>query len=1233
MNIDHILQAIFIGLVVATFLLNTGRAQKAIEVCRECLIFLNHDVLKKETDIFNLLHIINIYKTIFRAYCLIPDHTKALIYGRKLLDIYRKCGKKDEEANLSVVLAEMYRQQYKELEARELYERANNIAKEMGNRLKDAYTDEAIGIISYHLCEFSKANKYLKKALAIRIKIGDKKGEAADYANLGAVFQALGEYDKAKEYLEKALAIAKEIGYQSGEAGSYGNLGNVFMSLGEYHKAKEYLEKAIAIKKEIGDQSGEASSYGNLGTVYKSLGEYDKAKEYLEKALVIKKEIGDQRGEATSYGNLGTVFMSLGEYHKAKEYLEKAIAIRIQIGDKKGEAADYGNLGTVFQSVGEYDKAKEYLEKALVIDKEIGHQSGEATSYGNLGNVFMSLGEYHKAKEYLKKALAITKEIGDQSGEAGSYANLGTVFKSLGEYDKAKEYLEKALVIEKKIGDQRGEATSYGSLGTMYISLGEYDKAKEYLEKALAIAKEIGNKGGEATAYVNLGTVFQSVGEYDKAKEHLEKALVIKKEIGDQSGEATSYGNLGTVFISLGEYDKAKEYLEKALAIQIQIGDKEGEAAGYGSLGTVFISLGEYDKAKEYFEKALAIRIQIGDKEGEARDCGNLGTVFHSVGEYEKAKEYLEKALVISKEIGLKSGEANSYGNLGTMFMYRGEYDKTKEYHEKALAIRKEIGDKSGEASSCEILGGLCLLAGEHFMAEFYLEKGLSITRDIEDLRSELNILCGLTVLKLSQYKVQEAFGCLILSMNKSESLRRFLRDNDDFKVSSSDGRDFPYRGLSLFFCLIGNPNYALHVLELSRARALTDLMASQYSVESPLSADPQSWIGVENIMKRESNSSCLYISYYVCDVLFWVLKTSGIIHFRRITVDEELVAAGLVGKLDDFFAKSFRSFGILAKEDCEDRSLNEAESSAALRLIEEEDEERGNSESSFSLCYSVLISPVADLLEEPELIIVPGRSLNQVPFAALTDKGGRCLSDKFRIRIVPSLTTLKLIQDSPAHYHSQSGALIVGDPDVGTVRYKGREMPLSRLPCAAKEAVMIGRLLGVQPLLGKHATKQAVLDRLHSVSLIHFAAHGNAERGEIALSPLGPPGRVSEEEDYLLTMSDIARVQLRAKLVVLSCCHSARGKIRAEGVIGIARAFLGSGARSVLVALWAISDKATEQLMCRFYEHLARGESASESLHLAMKWMRGHGFDTVWDWAPFMLIGDNVTFDIGKYK
>ena len=207
-----------------------------------------------------------------------------------------------------------------------------------------------------------------------------------------------------------------------------------------------------------------------------------------------------------------------------------------------------------------------------------------------------------------------------------------------------------------------------------------------------------------------------------------------------------------------------------------------------------------------------------------------------------------------------------------------------------------------------------------------------------------------------------------------------------------------------------------------------------------------------------------------------------------------------------------------------------------------------------------------------------------------------------------------------------------MGDPDVGVVGY-GQEVTkkFTPLPGARKEAEMVARQLGVWPLLGQDATKKAVLERMNSVSLIHIAAHGNAERGEIALAPPRSLAGIPQEDDYLLKMSDIAKVKVRAKLVVLSYFHSGRGQIRAEGVVRIARAFLESGARSVLVSLWFLGDIATKKFMTRFYEHLVRGESACVSLHAAMKWMRDHGFTKVSRWAPFMLIGDDVTFAFEK--
>ena len=109
---------------------------------------------------------------------------------------------------------------------------------------------------------------------------------------------------------------------------------------------------------------------------------------------------------------------------------------------------------------------------------------------------------------------------------------------------------------------------------------------------------------------------------------------------------------------------------------------------------------------------------------------------------------------------------------------------------------------------------------------------------------------------------------------------------------------------------------------------------------------------------------------------------------------------------------------------------------------------------------------------------------------------------------------------------------------------------------------------------------------------------------------------------------------KIRPRLVVLSCCHTATGKIKAEGVVGIARAFLGAGARCVLVSLWAIDDEATFEFMKHFYQHLVGGESASEALNKAMNWMRESDlekFNQVNRSTPFVLIGDDVKLKLDK--
>ena len=77
---------ISIALLVALFLLNSDRIQKAIEICSECLILLNStdQNSKDQFDSVPLQFYSDIDTVLFSVYRHISDYISAERYGRKL---------------------------------------------------------------------------------------------------------------------------------------------------------------------------------------------------------------------------------------------------------------------------------------------------------------------------------------------------------------------------------------------------------------------------------------------------------------------------------------------------------------------------------------------------------------------------------------------------------------------------------------------------------------------------------------------------------------------------------------------------------------------------------------------------------------------------------------------------------------------------------------------------------------------------------------------------------------------------------------------------------------------------------------------------------------------------------------------------------------------------------------------------------------------------------------------
>ncbi|KAM7426078.1 G-protein-signaling modulator 2 [Porites harrisoni] len=596
---------------------------------------------------------------------------------------------------------------------------------------------------------------------------------------------------------------------------------------------------------------------------------------------------------------------------------------------------------------------------------------------------------------------------------------------------------------------------------------------------------------------------------------------------------------------------------------------------------------GHYKEAMYLFASCLKIAQDLGERVQEGVAYANLASCYFYMKDYNKAIEFYELSMNCIEETDYKDFKVYIYTCLGDAHFKLKNFKKAIDNYQIGLQIIEEKGDVAKKANMYKILSETYSKTGDYKWDIHYQELRLKASKEIGDRTAERNAYFKLASAYYHSKDSERAIKFCELYLN--DSLWRVLIDQD--KITEG-----------------------LVAAEQGRAQALKDLMESNYGLKTANGRRTTQEMSKDDILSCIS-SVVVFTATYSHLNCFWVLRKESVC-LRKLSIEYDVQSMLEVAR---------EKIGVRDGAQCEDRSLD--------RLRNNEEESEGcvqrrpaalpNQDNPFRTLYELTISPIIDLIHGDELIVVPEGPLWLAPYAAFKDPNSRYLSESFRIRFIPSLLSLKIILDCPADYHAKNGALLVGDPWV-------EEVKLKQLPCARREVELIAEILHTTPLTGKEATKAEVLKQLSNVALVHIAAHGRMETGEIALSP--NPTRASEkpsDEDFLLTISDVLNVRLRARLVVLSCCHSGRGEIKAEGVVGIARAFLGAGARSVLVSLWAIDDKATLEFMKYFYQHLAEGKSASKSLNQAMKFMReSDEFSDVKYWAPFVLIGDDVTLE-----
>ncbi len=269
-----------------------------------------------------------------------------------------------------------------------------------------------------------------------------------------------------------------------------------------------------------------------------------------------------------------------------------------------------------------------------------------------------------------------------------------------------------------------------------------------------------------------------------------------------------------------------------------------------------------------------------------------------------------------------------------------------------------------------------------------------------------------------------------------------------------------------------------------------------------------------------------------------------------------------------------------------------------------------------------MLLGPLdEDLLDTRRLVIVPDGPLHLLPFAGLPGRTARFLAEEHVLLVSPNASAFAASLSRPPHTDRDT-ALVVGNPSFDRQFFSW----LRPLPDATEEAAAVARFYAPATLLtGSAATRAAILRELPRHPIFHFAGHslGNSiTPGESQLVVAGTPADA-------ITASDVSRLSLSGlRLVVLSSCDSLAGQpTRAEGPLGMARAFLSAGARSAVASQTPVSDRAARELATAFHRAFLRSGDAAEALHdaqLALLRSGDPALSTPAAWAPFVVIGSH---------
>lgn len=925
---------------------------------------------------------------------------------------------------------------------------------------------------------------------------------------------------------------------------------------------------------------------------------YDSAIYYFDKTLFALPLSQDVKFKQQVLNRIGYSHFLKSDFKKARFYLQEASRYLSAKDTNLVDILTYDYLGVLYQYTNNPDSALSYFTKAYnMYFVNYGVKGILAVKISShLGDIYKSgFNDYYNAEKYLYQSLKILENLGTNK-DYDQYINLlfslSVTNKLKKDYKKALSYGLHALHLANSVKEGKRLREYCNTLvGFLYASMFEYNRSVEYYLKALEINKksDIPNPYNLIADLSQLSFNYYQLNNYQQAIFYCNEALKIASQNTiDETYLLVIYETLGMAYVRMGHWKESRDIFDKRLNIALKHygANNSNTAYSYHLLGIY----NEYkwrqrpDSALKNYQKAIVAANKHFNSYDPAKnptfkECKDIPDFYEFLG---------GKVMVLMRKYRLNHQDTAS---LRLSFLCYKLQDSLITYSRKAMQAEDSkllISDRNKtfyeDAIECSYYLYQLTAKEEYINQAFlYVEKNkyrlLFENLKTAEAESKLNIPDSLI-------EAEKKLNIELKYIQNQITEEQVKKEKNPEKIKKiSDGS----------FSLIRKLEHLHNIIEQNYPRYY------EMKYQEP-------HIRISDLMAYSVKHNTAVVQYFWGDEALYIISAFGNkVNFSKISFDHNLPEQ--VNRFIHLLHET--NFNLQGKS-------------------------REYANKSKNLLDTLVKLPLKGLVNNQEftrnMVIIPDGLLSKISFEALVTSIPNLQRFSF-----PNLDYL--IYHSNVEYAYSFNILAnekkEGPREVHNMLCFGYSADESKnhnpgernIPGSFKELKTVSKHFWSTIFSGEEATRQNFMNHAAQYDILHLALHGKADEVDENGTGLIFRKENNKSGSEFLYADEIYKLNLKAKVVVLSACETGLGKnYKGEGVFSMARAFSYAGCQTVVISLWNVNDHATEDIMGSFYRHLSKGEQINQALRNAkldyLKQSDEIGFQPAF-WSSFVVFGD----------